>query len=91
MPKLTKILISNDVPTKISFTRKSALRLTISPCTFQNLAGTLQQSHYEIASLQLKYKVTIVNKPGEWSNFPTSRSRIGLDSGSNSKLIYHYD
>ena len=41
MPKLTKKLISNDVPSKISFTRKSALHLPTAPCTFQNLAGTL--------------------------------------------------
>ena len=41
MLKLTKTLISNDVPSKISFTRKSALHLPTAPCTFQNLAGTL--------------------------------------------------
>ena len=41
MPKLTKKLISNDVPLKISFTRKSAFHLPTAPCTFQNLGGTL--------------------------------------------------
>jgi len=41
MPKLTKKLISNDVPSKISFTHKSALHLPTAPCTFQNIAGTL--------------------------------------------------
>ena len=41
MPKLTKTLISNDVPSKIYFTPKSALHLPTAPCTFQNLAGTL--------------------------------------------------
>jgi len=41
MPKLTKKLISNDVPSKISFTSKSALHLPTAPCTFQNLTGTL--------------------------------------------------
>ena len=43
MPKLTKKLISNDVPSNISFTPKGALHLPTAPCTFQNLAGTLNR------------------------------------------------
>ena len=33
--------ISKDVPSKMSFTHKSALRLPTAPCPFQDLAGTL--------------------------------------------------
>ena len=33
--------ISIDVPSKMSFTHKSALRLPTAPCPFQDLAGTL--------------------------------------------------
>jgi len=52
MPKLTKKLVSSDVPSKISFTRKGALHLPNAACTFQNLAGTL---HLQMGDLIILY------------------------------------